>query len=192
MRINVLERPHSPDEIAEYAEQEANSSSFTSTLISVFRDEPRRPYERIYRIYFPVFIANVRVYREQTDTETVTKDFTLGINGITGSVGREDAFPTGSNRDVDPASVIDPVLDESEVRSKVDEWVFKYLDRSYRLFQMPTYDLEIHRRYLLYWLIDRGSLATSYVVNDLTERCDNVDRMMGIDEYYRNSLSSDT
>lgn len=192
MYIDILERQHSPSEIAEYAKQKASSSSLLSTLLSALHDEPEQPYECIYQIYFPIFIADVHIQRKQTDTEVVTDDFTLVINGITGSVGRETAIPTSSTQDVDSTAVIDPIIDKPEVRLKVDEWLFKHFDRSHRLFQMPTYDLNVNQRYLLYWLVDRGSFATSYVINDLTERSDDLDQIKGIDEYYWNQLSSDT
>lgn len=192
MQVNVLERPHAPEEIVDFVEREVSGRLTTTTILgSLFNTERERSYESIYRIYFPLFVVEIEHEPSGGNGGGSSKELTLGVNGITESVGRAEELPAGENRRVDRAAVIRPVISDTDALSAAEEWFFKHFDRSYRSLRMPDYNLDVRRHHLLYWLIDRGSLEKSYAINDLTERYDPVSDRKGIDEYYRQSFGSD-
>lgn len=190
MNITTFECQNTPEIIDERVKGDNSPSGIWSVLTEVFGDNKLdKPYKCIYQVYFPLFVTYVDIEFNRKMEEAKSDSFIIGVNGITGSVGQIDQLPDQQELEIDSRSVLNPVLNEMEARSRADEWIFKYVDRTYRALRMPQYETEVYSRYLLYWLVDVGSFEHSYAINDLTKRRDSVDSLKGIDEYYENSIS---
>lgn len=190
MNITTFEHQYTPEMIVERVTQDNSTSGIWSILMKAFGDNKRdKPYESIYQVYVPLFITYVDIELNRNIKNNISDNFIIGINSITGAVGEIDQLPTQQESDVDSRSVLTPILNEMEAHSKAEEWIFKYVDRTYRTLQMPQYEVDVYSRHLLYWLVDLGSFEYSYAINDLTGRRDSVDSLVGVSEYYNNNIS---
>lgn len=190
MNITTFEYQYTPEMIVERAKRDNSTSGIWSALTDILGDNTLdKPYERIYRVYFPLFIIRLDINFSNEEEKSNSDDIIIGVNAITGSVGQIDRLPVQQELDVDSNTVLYPVLNETEARSKSDEWLFKHIDREHRTLRMPQYEAEACNRHLLYWLVDLGSFEHSYAINDLTGRRDSIDSLKGIDTYYNNIIN---
>ena len=151
----------------------------------------REDSPKIYTAYYPDYLAytTVTLYRYVGGDREIK--FLAGIDAITGRVGEVDVeLPERRFEGVDPATVLEPTLNEEEVATVWREWLWKYLDRKYRPVKRPESSLDdLELVHVPYWIVDYGTKADSFVVSALTRQAEHVEAIGPLAAYYDEALS---
>lgn len=149
--------------------------------------------EAVYPVYYPDYIMYTTVELRYYLRSNETVKFLAGVDAITGRVGEVDVdLPERGHRTVDPESVIDTELSDTEAEEEWRTWIFEYVNRKYRPFKIPNFDLDdVERLYVPYWIVDFGSLEASFAISGLTRQVERVEDMKPLKGYYQNMSRSD-
>lgn len=145
----------------------------------------------VYRAYYPDYLAYTTVMLRRYLAGDREVRFLAGIDGVTGRVGEIDAsLPERRVEGVDPATVLEPDLDEGDAEAAWREWLWKYLDRKYRPVRRPETTLDdLELFYVPYWIVDHGSKGRSIAVSALTKDADRIEDIEALATYYDDALS---
>lgn len=145
--------------------------------------------EAVYPAYYPNYIAYTTVELHRLVRKNRTVRFLAGIDAITGRVGEVDVeLPDRMTASVDPNTVLERQIDGEQARAEWRDWLFTYLDRTYRPVKRPDSSLdELELRYTPYWIVDHGSASDSYAVSGLTKQVELVEDIGPLTDHYEQS-----
>lgn len=166
-----------------------SAERFLRTRVAALLGRDRSP--EIYPAYYPNYLAYTTVTLRRYVGGDRELKFLAGIDAITGRVGEIDVeLPDRALERVDPATVLEPDVDEPEAEVAWREWLWKYLDRKYRPIKRPETSLdELELFYVPYWIVDYGSKRESFAVSGLTRQAERVADVKPLAAYYDDALS---
>lgn len=94
--------------------------------------------EVVMRLYYPDYLAYTTVELRRLARGERTVKFLAGIDAITGRVGEVDVDPPDRETiDVPEARILETAISEAEATEQWRDWIFPYLDRTYRPLKRP-------------------------------------------------------
>ncbi|MDL5363511.1 hypothetical protein [Halalkalicoccus sp. NIPERK01] len=143
-------------------------------LSATIRELIGRGYEpeTVTTVYYPDYLAYTTVELDRLVRGERTVRFLVGIDGITGRVGEVDVDPPDRvTVDVSPASVLPAAVSEDGATDRWRDWIFPYLDRTYRPVRRPESTIDrLELVYTPFYVVDYGDAGERYAVSALTRQ----------------------
>lgn len=143
--------------------------------------------ESVTRLYYPDYLAYTTVELRRLGRAERTVKFLAGIDAITGRVGEVDVDPPDRETvDVPEVQVLETAVPEAEATERWRDWVFPYLDRTYRPLKRPEFTLDrLELVYTPFWIVDYGREGDCYAVSTLTRQVELIEDVEALAEHYR-------
>ena len=112
--------------------------------------------------------------------------FLVGIDAITGRVGEVDIDPPERETvKVADEHVLPVEISEEEATEEWRDWLFPYLDRTYRPVKRPEFTLDrLELVYTPFCIVDYGDRDECYAVSTLTKQVELVEDIEPLDIGY--------
>lgn len=146
--------------------------------------------EAVVRLYYPDYLAYTTVELRRLARGDKTVRFLAGIDGCTGRVGEVDVDPPERETvDVPREHVLPADVSEEAATEQWRDWMFPYLDRTYRPLKRPEFTLDrLELVHTLYWIVDYGDAGERYAVSALTKQVELLEDVGALSDHYRSTI----
>lgn len=143
--------------------------------------------ETVMRLYYPDYLAYTTVELRRLARGERTVKFLAGIDAITGRVGEVDVDPPDRETvDVPEAQILETAVPEAEATEQWRDWIFPYLDRTYRPLKRPEFTLDrLELVHTPFWIVDYGRDGECYAVSTLTRQVELIEDVEALSDHYR-------
>lgn len=169
MECTCFEPRIDADEAAERTARLTATTLLLSTVRSLFgRDDNPTVSVR----YYPDYLAYTTVTLRRLGRSNTDKKFIAAVDAVTGRVGEVDVtLPAMETRELDPDHVVSVEIDPEGAEIEWNEWLFSYVNRTYRPVKRPETSLDsLKLVYTPYYIVDFGADGECYAVSALTKQ----------------------
>lgn len=192
MGIPSFEPRIDADEASRRTDRLTLTSFLLSTLKSVLgRTDDANPDVTV--LYYPDYLVYTTVTLKRVGRSDKADKFIAAVDAGTGRVGEVDVtLPDIETRSVPEEQVVPVEYDEDDAEREWEEWLFSYVDRTYRPVKRPETSLDrLELVYTPYYVIDYGADSDRYAVSALTKQVELLEDIPPLDEAYDGSASTD-
>ncbi|MFC6768536.1 hypothetical protein [Natrinema soli] len=173
MELPCFEARLNADEAIDRTDRLTPTSFLVSTLRSLLgRSDDADPDVTV--LYYPDYLAYTTVTLRRVGRSDKDDKFIAAVDAATGRVGEVDVtLPDIETREVPDERVVPIEYDEDDAEREWDEWLFSYVDRTYRPVKRPETSLDrLELVYTPYYVVDYGpdSDEDRYAVSALTKQ----------------------
>ncbi|MFC6905682.1 hypothetical protein [Halalkalicoccus tibetensis] len=142
--------------------------------------------ESITRLYYPDYIAYTTVEFDRLARGEKTVKFLAAVDAVTGRVGEVDLeLPERETLEVPDGRVLPIEVPEEGATEAWREWLFPYLDRSYRPVRRPESTLDrLELVYTPFLIVDYGEEGERYAVSTLTKQVELLEDVEALEAGY--------
>lgn len=142
--------------------------------------------EVVTRLYYPDYVAYTTVELRRLARDDDTVKFLAAVDAITGRVGEVDLeLPDRETVDVPEEHVLPVEVPEQEATEEWHDWIFPYLDRTYRPLKRPEFTLDrLELVYTPFWIVDYGDTGERYAVSALTRQVELIEDVEALSVHY--------
>lgn len=166
------------------------TSFLRSTLESVLgRTDDANPDVTV--LYYPDYLAYTTVTLKRVGRSDKEDKFIAAVDAATGRVGEVDvSLPDIESQTIPESQVVPIEYDEDDAEREWDEWLFSYVDRTYRPVKRPETSLDrLKIVYTPYYVVDYGADEERYAVSALTKQVELLEDIHPLDEAYAGPVS---
>lgn len=122
--------------------------------------------------YYPDYLAYTTVTLRRVGRGDREERFIAAVDAVTGRVGEVDlTLPDVETRKLAERRVVPVELDPADAEEQWEEWLFPYVNRTYRPIKRPETALDsLDLVYTPYYVVDYGPEGNCYAVSGLTEQ----------------------
>ena len=187
MELSCFEARLDADEAIDRTDRLTPTSFLVSTLRSLLgRSDDADPDVTV--LYYPDYLAYTTVTLRRVGRSDKDDKFIAAVDAATGRVGEVDVtLPDVETREVSDERVVPIEYDEDDAEREWDEWLFSYVDRTYRPIKRPETSLDrLELVYTPYYVVDYGPRSDEdrYVVSALTKQVELLEDIPPLDEAY--------
>ncbi|WP_229504842.1 hypothetical protein [Natrinema versiforme] len=183
---------------ADDAVQRTDRLTVTSYLLSTLRSLLGRADESeptVTVLYYPDYLAYTTVTLQRVGLGEKEDKFVAAVDAATGRVGEVDVtLPDIETREILESQVVPIEYDEDDAEAEWDEWLFSYIDRTYRPVKRPETSLDrLELVYTPYYAVDYGPDADEgpYAVSALTKQVELLADIPPLNDEYSAVVSSE-
>lgn len=179
---------------ADEAIQRTDRLTVTTLLLSTLRsvlDRADDPDPDVTVLYYPNYLAYTTVTLRPIGRGDKEKKFVAAVDAATGRVGEVDVdLPNIRTRTVPEMQAVPIDIDEDDAKREWDEWLFSYVDRTYRPVKRPETALDrLELVYTPYYVVDPSTDENRYAVSALTKQVELLEDIPPLDQEYATSVS---
>ena len=168
----------------------------TSFLLSALRSLVGRSTDAdpvVTVLYYPDYLAYTTVRLRRVVRGDKEEKFVAAVDAVTGRVGEVDvSLPDVETRTVPEERVVPVDYDEDDAEREWDEWLFSYVDRTYRPVKQPETSLDrLELVYTPYYVVDYGDDGERYAISALTKQTELLEDIHPLDEAYDGPAATD-
>jgi hypothetical protein len=143
--------------------------------------------EAVARLYYPDYLAYTTVELRRVGRSDRTVKFLAAIDAVTGRVGEVDVDPPDRETVNVPEEHVLPVeVSEERATELWRDWLFAYLDRTYRPVRRPESSLDrLELVHTPFWIVDYGDGGDCYAVSTLTKQVELIEDVEALSVHYR-------
>lgn len=145
--------------------------------------------------YYPDYLIYTTVTLKRVGRSDKENKFIAAVDAATGRVGEVDVtLPATETRDVPKMQVVPIDFDEDDAEEEWNEWLFSYIDRTYRPIKRPETSLDrLDLIYTPYYIVDYGAAADEdrYAVSTLTKQVELLEDIPPLADAYDGSVAHD-
>lgn len=143
--------------------------------------------ETVTRLYYPDYLAYTTVELRRMGRSDRTVKFIAAVDAVTGRAGEVDVDPPDRETvDVPGEQVLPVEVSEGRATERWRDWLFPYLDRTYRPVRRPETSLDrLELVYTPFWIVDYGDGGDCYAVSTLTRQVELIEDVEALSEHYR-------
>lgn len=140
----------------------------------------------VARLYYPDYIAYTTVRFDRLARGEKTVKFLAAVDAVTGRVGEVDLeLPDRETIEVPDGRVLPIQVSEEGATEEWRDWLFSYIDRTYRPVRRPESTLDrlelVHTPYLI---VDYGEEGERYAVSTLTKQVELLEDIEALEAGY--------
>lgn len=175
---------------ADEAIRRTDRLTFKTALLSAVRsllgrdDDEHDPDVTV--LYYPDYLAYTTVTLRRVGRSDKEEKFIAAVDAATGRVGEVDVtLPDVEKRTVPENRIVPIDFDEDDAEREWDDWLFSYVDRTYRPVKRPELSLDrLELVYTPYYIVDYGPDADRYAISALTKQAELLEDIPPLDAAY--------
>lgn len=172
------------DEAAERTARLTATTFLLSTVRSLFGRDDDNPTVSV--LYYPDYLAYTTVTLRRIGRSNTDEKFIAAVDAVTGRVGEVDVtLPDTETRDLDSDYVVPVEIDPEGAETEWNEWLFSYVNRTYRPVKRPETSLDsLELVYTPYYIVDFGADGECYAVSALTKQAELLEDLPPLETTY--------
>ncbi len=171
MEISCFEPRLDADEAIQRTDRLTVTTALLSAVRSLLgRDDEADPDVTV--LYYPDYLAYTTVTLRRVGRSDKDEKFIAAVDAATGRVGEVDVtLPDVETQTVSEDQVVPIDFDEDDAEREWNEWLFTYIDRTYRPVKRPVTSLDrLVLVYTPFYIVDYGPDEGRYAISALTKQ----------------------
>lgn len=186
MEISCFEPRIDADEAIRRTDRLTFTTALLSAITSLLGRDDNGADPEITVLYYPDYLAYTTVTLRRVGRSDKEEKFIAAVDAATGRVGEVDvSLPDVETRTVPEERIVPIDFDEDDAEREWDDWLFAYIDRTYRPVKRPETSLDrLELVYTPYYVVDYGPDADRYAISALTKQAELLEDIPPLEETY--------
>lgn len=186
MEISCFEPRIDADEAIRRTDRLTFKTALLSAITSLLGRDDDESDPDVTVLYYPDYLAYTTVTLRRVGRSDKEEKFIAAVDAATGRVGEVDVtLPDVETRTVPEKQIVPIEFDEDDAEREWDDWLFAYVDRTYRPVKRPETSLDrLELVYTPYYVVDYGPDADRYAISALTKQAELLEDIPPLDATY--------
>lgn len=186
MKIPCFEARIDADEAIQRTDRLTFRTLLLSTIGRLFGRDDDGPDPDVTVLYYPDYLAYTTVTLRRVGRSDTEKKFIAAVDAVTGRVGEVDVTLPNIEQQAVPEERVVPIdFGENDAEQEWNEWLFSYIDRTYRPVKRPDTSLDrLELVYTPYYIVDYGPREDRYAISALTKQAELLEDIPPLDTEY--------